>query len=812
MADKRLIIVIDSAAELGSHWKTILTDYLERIIRYFDYEASTSQGSCGTKSMLGLSVYSSQGPYYEVLVQPSGWTSDVESFIKWLSGLSFTSVGFDEAALAKGLSSALQMIAAAQRGSETQLFGQSHCILVASSNSNPLFRPFELPKDPIFDYGRISDAESVAKLFVQSFVSLSVISPKLSPRLIEIYNAGNVNKRGMEFMLNDGKNRNYLILLSDNFMEAHAALIHDDLKSIPAIENHQGIDFGTYLVPPFQDNWSDEDFLMIQNIISGPLPASQHKIPTGNILTAAELELLLMDDKYEEIIVMSESTTGQKELLAENIPTTSAQQMTKNEKSKSVNDMMKILKEAINQSAVTDQREHVAENDPWTAPEQQKHEREQCEDDGTITIFGGIESESTINWQEIPKEDITTFLDLLEQDDLISEKPMQESPNSSTSQIEKGFGNHSNLKITPTGAVLSQRTSPGIIAAAENSSFLSNVNQHKGLQSTTIAAGYPSESQMIGSEYKSFHQAMWSLTANSEALAKTHQSAQYATTCSLPSAFSALQSPGNLCQSVPSSFKPKSLGAPRAARKNATGFFGSATYKKSKKYRSLENFQVSASASQSLPSKTGRQFQWAQMAQDEYHLKRRLINAFGQSSITNGACNSSSMVGNSEQGAKESLAITNTFGIKTALSSYASGTLLERPPDGYVKAWEGDLTTNEKGQTVVVNRLVAYRKKTTSEMLVANWPKTLHMERLIAKPPVDDTRHEGEVEYLIVDAMNHQSKLDQLEENRMSAYIKLPQQTLILSVSIEKLRFIGMLYNGDFAVFKHQMFDVLMQQ
>ncbi|CAL5362513.1 unnamed protein product [Camellia sinensis] len=771
MADKRLIIVIDSAAELGSHWKTILTDYLERIIRVL-----VAQNLCLVSVYIVL-----RDLIMKVLVQPSGWTSDVESFIKWLSGLSFTSVGFDEAALAKGLSSALQeeMIAAAQRGSETQLFGQSHCILVASSNSNPLFRPFELPKDPIFDYGRISDAESVAKLFVQSFVSLSVISPKLSPRLIEIYNAGNVNKRGMEFMLNDGKNRNYLILLSDNFMEAHAALIHDDLKSIPAIENHQGIDFGTYLVPPFQDNWSDEDFLMIQNIISGPLPASQHKIPTGNILTAAELELLLMDDKYEEIIVMSESTTGQKELLAENIPTTSAQQMTKNEKSKSVNDMMKILKEAINQSAVTDQREHVAENDPWTAPEQQKHEREQCEDDGTITIFGGIESESTINWQEIPKEDITTFLDLLEQDDLISEKPMQESPNSSTSQIEKGFGNHSNLKITPTGAVLSQRTSPGIIAAAENSSFLSNVNQHKGLQSTTIAAGYPSESQMIGSEYKSFHQAMWSLTANSEALAKTHQSAQYATTCSLPSAFSALQSPGNLCQSVPSSFKPKSLGAPRAARKNATGFFGSATYKKSKKYRSLENFQVSASASQSLPSKTGRQFQWAQMAQDEYHLKRRLINAFGQSSITNGACNSSSMVGNSEQGAKESLAITNTFGIKTALSSYASGTLLERPPDGYVKAWE------------------AYRKKTTSEMLVANWPKTLHMERLIAKPPVDDTRHEGEVEYLIVDAMNHQSKLDQLEENRMSAYIKLPQQTLILSVSIEKLRFIGMLYNGE---------------
>ena len=45
-------------------------------------------------------------------MQPRGWTSDVDTFLQWLSGLSFTSAGgYDEAALAKGLSSALTVLA-----------------------------------------------------------------------------------------------------------------------------------------------------------------------------------------------------------------------------------------------------------------------------------------------------------------------------------------------------------------------------------------------------------------------------------------------------------------------------------------------------------------------------------------------------------------------------------------------------------------------------------------------------------------------------------------------------------------------------
>ncbi|XP_057479583.1 mediator of RNA polymerase II transcription subunit 25-like isoform X2 [Actinidia eriantha] len=837
MAEKRLIIVVDSSAEMGPHWQTILSDYLQRIIRYFDGNASMSQGIYGTKSMFGLIVYGSQGTCNDSLVQPRGWTSDVDTFLQWLSGLSFTSAGgYDEAALAKGLSSALMMIEATRTGNEAQLFGKKHCILVTSSNSFPNLNPVPQQNNRVSGYGEISaaqiegflsDAATVAKSFIQSSVSLSVISPKQSSWLREIYNAGNLHKQTAESAVTDNKNLDYLILLSNNFIEAHAALNQQSSKGVPAaVGSQQTIDYGTYLVPPFQDNWSDEDMGMIQNIISEPLPASQCETRIGKILAAIELLMEEKCDDDDQIMLfqerVSELMDSQKEYLAENIPTTRAQQIPKNGRCKSVNDMMMIFQEALNQP-VTNQQELLAESYSSTVSVQQKHERDKCKDDDdciiiqeklsnpsmshqeihaqdiststveqhrrcddeTMIILEGILGESIMRRQQIP-HDIATLLEKME--------PEQASP-WPTSWIEKGFG-ETKLTITPTGGVLSQNTSLG------------SLNQTKALKTTTITVGSPSESQILGSGYNSPHKNILPLSVKSEAVVpRTPRGAEYAKVD---------ESTQNFCWSAPSTFKSESPGgAPRAALKNTTGFFGSGALKmngNSKRPRIFTNFQGSSSANQLLPGRTGQAFPWAQMAKDGCRLKKKLTNAFGQSSITNGAGIAISLVENSEKRIKESIALTNTFDVKTPPHlQYASGELLERPPDGYVKAWEGDLTAREKGETVVVNRLVAYRKKTASEMLVANWPQTLHMEQLIAKPQEHNMRHGGEVEYLIFDAKNYQSKLDQLEEKRLRAYIRLPQQTLILSFSIEKSRFIGTLYNGDFAVLEHKIFNPLQQ-
>jgi hypothetical protein len=44
------------------------------------------------------------------VVQRSGWTKDVDVFLSWLSGISFTGGGLSEAATCEGLSEALMVL------------------------------------------------------------------------------------------------------------------------------------------------------------------------------------------------------------------------------------------------------------------------------------------------------------------------------------------------------------------------------------------------------------------------------------------------------------------------------------------------------------------------------------------------------------------------------------------------------------------------------------------------------------------------------------------------------------------------------
>lgn len=222
--------------------KNLLAD----IIRYFHTNGSTCQDPGAPKQSLGLIVCGSQGPCTKPQVEPWGWTYDLNAFLKWLSAVPFISGEFSEAALADGLSSALKIIAAAKDNNEAPVFGKTHCILVTSYKS--------LPEDQILDENKVFlhkmdrllvDATSVARKFVKSFVSLSVISPKQSRRLREIFRVGNVYKPIAECCT--GEDHNYLILLSDNFVEAHNALSYRDFIIEPA-ENCTGkeIDFGLY--------------------------------------------------------------------------------------------------------------------------------------------------------------------------------------------------------------------------------------------------------------------------------------------------------------------------------------------------------------------------------------------------------------------------------------------------------------------------------------------------------------------------------------------------------------------------------------
>ncbi|KAK6931466.1 Mediator of RNA polymerase II transcription subunit 25, von Willebrand factor type A domain [Dillenia turbinata] len=133
--------------------------------------------------------------------------------------------------VSKHKASCPQMLVASN-GSQKNADGR-HCILVAASNPYPLATPVYRPRIQMMDQGEtvegqseslLSDAETLAKSFPQCGASLSVICPRKLPKLRSIYNAGKCNLRSIDPPINAVKNPHYLVLISENFSEARAAL------------------------------------------------------------------------------------------------------------------------------------------------------------------------------------------------------------------------------------------------------------------------------------------------------------------------------------------------------------------------------------------------------------------------------------------------------------------------------------------------------------------------------------------------------------------------------------------------------------
>ncbi|KAM5567651.1 hypothetical protein ABKV19_015631 [Rosa sericea] len=194
---------------------------------------------------MSLVTFNTHGSYSGCLVQRSGWTRDVDRFLQWLSAIPLAGGGFSDAAIAEGLSEALMMFPTVQNGSQNQqnVDFQKHCILVAASNPHPLPTPVYRPqiqnveKSENIDAqteSRLYDAEAVAKSFAQCLVSLSVICPKQLPKLRAIYNAGKRNPRAADPPIDNVKNPHFLVLISENFMEARATLSRPGSTTLPS--------------------------------------------------------------------------------------------------------------------------------------------------------------------------------------------------------------------------------------------------------------------------------------------------------------------------------------------------------------------------------------------------------------------------------------------------------------------------------------------------------------------------------------------------------------------------------------------------
>ncbi|XP_007046291.2 PREDICTED: mediator of RNA polymerase II transcription subunit 25 [Theobroma cacao] len=256
MAERQLIVAVEGTAAMGPYWQTVVSDYLDKIIRCFSSSELTGQKTSTSNVELALVTFNTHGSYCACLVQRSGWTKDVDIFLQWLSAIPFSGGGFNDAAIAEGLSEALMMFPIAPNGNQTQqnVDGQRHCILVAASNPYPLPTPVYRPQIQNLEQtenieaqteSRLSDAETVAKSFAQCSVSLSVICPKQLSKLKTIYSAGKRNPRAPDPPVDNVRNPPFLVLISENFMEGRAALSRPGVPSLASNQSPVKMDMAS---------------------------------------------------------------------------------------------------------------------------------------------------------------------------------------------------------------------------------------------------------------------------------------------------------------------------------------------------------------------------------------------------------------------------------------------------------------------------------------------------------------------------------------------------------------------------------------
>ncbi|XP_075085760.1 mediator of RNA polymerase II transcription subunit 25 [Nicotiana tabacum] len=291
-ADKQLIVAVEGTAALGPFWHTIVSDYLDKIIRCFFGAESTSQKPSAANVEVSLVMFNAHGSYSACLVQRSGWTRDMDIFFQWLSAIPFSGGGFSDAAVAEGLGEALMMFSS-PNGNQSQqnMEGKKHCLLISASNPYPLPTPVYRPQMQKLEQNentetqtdsRLSDAETVAKAFPQCSVSLSVICPKQLSKLRAVYNAGKRNPRAADPPIDTAKNPNFLVLISENFIEARAAFSRPGMTNLTSNQSPVKMDVSSIppvSVPPSISNSAANGSVMSRQPISaGNIPPATVKI------------------------------------------------------------------------------------------------------------------------------------------------------------------------------------------------------------------------------------------------------------------------------------------------------------------------------------------------------------------------------------------------------------------------------------------------------------------------------------------------------------------------------------------------------
>ncbi|KAH9771955.1 Mediator of RNA polymerase II transcription subunit 25 [Citrus sinensis] len=724
MSEKQLIVAVEGTAAMGPYWQSIVSDYLEKIIRCFCVN--------------------------ELAGQRSGWTKDVDIFLHWLSTIPFAGGGFNDAAIAEGLSEALMMFSVAPNGSQNQqnVDGQRHCILVAASNPHPLPTPVYRPQMQNLDQNenneaqaesRLSDAETVAKSFVQCSVSLSVICPKQLPKLTAIYNAAKRNPRAADPPVDNSKNPHFLVLISENFMEARAALSRPGVANLALNQNPVKMD----IAPVTSVTGPAPTSIPSVNGINRP-PISVGNVPTATVkVEPSTVTSMVNGPTFPHIpSVPRPASQGVPSLQTSSPSSTSQEMITSGDSVPEVKPLVSGMSQPLRPMAPAAANVNILNN---------LSQARQVMNNAALT--GG----TSIGLQSMGQTPMAMHMSNMISSGMASSVPTSQPVFSSAQSGITSIGGSGTLTGTsqvPQNSGLNSFTSaPSNLSGNSNPSISQPMGTLQGGasmgQSVGMSQGNHSGGQMVQNGI-SMNQNMMSGLGPSGVSSGTG---------------TMIPTPG-MSQQAQSGMQPLSVNNNTAVNMQLSQQTSSALHSSQSKYVKVWEGYRSASASET------------QLESPRYCLVVMSVLYF-----------------------KKVLSIVkipnDDLTAGRHIASFHVSSIASIDPNHALQ--------NQNGTLLAVPLNIA---------LAANWPPTMQIVRLISQDHMNNKQYVGKADFLVFRAMNQHGFLGQLQEKKLvvlvslstnwitaknlvvCAVIQLPSQTLLLSVSDKACRLIGMLFPG----------------
>ncbi|KAK9188473.1 hypothetical protein WN944_019876 [Citrus x changshan-huyou] len=765
MSEKQLIVAVEGTAAMGPYWQSIVSDYLEKIIRCFCVNELAGQKTSASNVELSLVTFNTHGSYCACLVQRSGWTKDVDIFLHWLSTIPFAGGGFNDAAIAEGLSEALMMFSVAPNGSQNQqnVDGQRHCILVAASNPHPLPTPVYRPQMQNLDQNenneaqaesRLSDAETVAKSFVQCSVSLSVICPKQLPKLTAIYNAAKRNPRAADPPVDNSKNPHFLVLISENFMEARAALSRPGVANLALNQNPVKMD----IAPVTSVTGPAPTSIPSVNGINRP-PISVGNVPTATVkVEPSTVTSMVNGPTFPHIpSVPRPASQGVPSLQTSSPSSTSQEMITSGDSVPEVKPLVSGMSQPLRPMAPAAANVNILNN---------LSQARQVMNNAALT--GG----TSIGLQSMGQTPMAMHMSNMISSGMASSVPTSQPVFSSAQSGITSIGGSGTLTGTsqvPQNSGLNSFTSaPSNLSGNSNPSISQPMGTLQGGasmgQSVGMSQGNHSGGQMVQNGI-SMNQNMMSGLGPSGVSSGTG---------------TMIPTPG-MSQQAQSGMQPLSVNNNAAVNMQLSQQTSSALHSSQSKYVKVWEGSLSGQR-QGQPVFITKLEGYRSASASETQLESPRYCLVVMSVLYFKKVLSIVKIPNDDLTAGRHIA------------SFHVSSIASIDPNHALQNQNGTLLADEQNKgpcKILLSKFISALCR-----LAANWPPTMQIVRLISQDHMNNKQYVGKADFLVFRAMNQHGFLGQLQEKKLCAVIQLPSQTLLLSVSDKACRLIGMLFPG----------------